>query len=109
MNLIEHPPELSNGAFGRHVQTVATGMVLAALVWVGQAVSDSRVEIAALRERIDLFSRRMDELAADRYRAAEAQRDFALRDQLLQRLELRVSRLEENLDHHGKPEIGKRK
>ncbi len=107
MTLLDLDPDHRN-SMARNIQTVITGLVLAAVVWVGQTVSDSRVEIAYLRERIDQFSRRMDELAADRYRAAEAQRDFALRDQLLQRLEQRVSRLEENLEHHNRPEGGKR-
>ena len=82
----------------KHIQTVIAGLVLAVLVWVGTAVSDSRVEIAALRERIDHLSHRMDEAATDRYRTVDAQRDFALRDQAIQNLERRVERLEQNVE-----------
>lgn len=103
MAVLESGEDRRRGGLEKHVQTILTMGVAALLAWQLTAVEEMRIQLATLAGRVEALAARVDEASSDRYRAAEAQRDFALRDQVIHRLEMRVARLEDNLEHHAKP------
>jgi hypothetical protein len=87
--------ERRRGGVERHIQTILTMGVAALLAWQLSTIEEMRVELAILAGRVDALAARVDDASADRYRTADAERDLALRDQVIQGLDYRVKRVEE--------------
>ncbi len=90
----------------RHIQTVLAAVIVALLSWGGFTLTEVSLQTAVLAERVATLSvkvaaleQKVDKGTEDRYRAADARRDLALRDQRLQTLEQRLARLEAHPIH----------
>lgn len=97
MTILESPDhnERRRGGVERHIQTILTMGVAALLAWQLSTIEEMRVELAILAGRVDALAARVDDASSDRYRTADANRDFALRDQVIRGLEGRIKRVEE--------------
>ena len=67
-------------------QTVLAGLILTALIWNSSTVS-------ALDKKVSVMSARLQSATEDRYKGADAERDFALRDE-------RIAGVRRDVDHN---------
>lgn len=89
----------NNKGLEKHVQTVLVGITTALLLWVGSSVSQSRTEIAVLRQEVIGLSSTIEKLegrTSERYRSSEAIKDLQLRDNRIDSLESRIKYLEDS-------------
>ncbi len=91
----EYGNERRQSGVERHIQTILTIGVAGLMAWQLTTIEEMRVELAILSGRVDALAARVDDASADRYRTADANRDFALRDQVIKGLEGRIKRVED--------------
>ena len=90
-------PETSPTLWERHYQTIIISGSMALMAWVGITVNSSQNKISILNNDIQHLTVQVEKIEAgigDRYRAADAKRDFLLRDQQIDGLRKRINRLE---------------
>jgi len=63
-------------------------------------VQELTVEVALLRQDLSSLRREMSSVGDDRYRGADAQKDFKLRDAMIEDLEQRIESLEKWKNSH---------
>ncbi len=97
MNAPQPDTERPQGGLERHLQSLLTMGVAGLLGWQLITLEELRVnlqvDLARLSGRVDALAARVDEASSDRYRLADAKRDFALRDQRIQSLEMRIAQM----------------
>lgn len=81
----------------RHIQTILTALVIAAITWVGVSITAMREQAAALNERVVYLTQavdRMEQRLAGSLSAPELQRAFEIRDQRIDDHETRLRVIE---------------
>lgn len=96
-------PEESNdggshqGPMERHIQTVAAGVVVAILIWVGATLNTSTQQTARLEERLSSLFREVQmlrEQLGNQYTRRDAERDLSAIHARLDNQQHRIERLE---------------
>ena len=101
MTILEENSDRRQSGVERHIQTILTLGIVALMTWQLSTIEEMRVELAILSGRVDALAARVDDAASDRYSTIDAQRDFALRDQVLKTMDERVTRLEDQCLDNG--------
>lgn len=90
----EHPGHSNTE---RHIQTIAAGVALAILIWVGTSVTESTQQTARLEERLSSLFREVQmlrEQLGNQYTRRDAERDFLSVRNRLDDQQRRIERLE---------------
>jgi len=69
-------------------------LILMVMGWTGSTLIDLRQSVALVQQEVAHLRGELSQAGSDRYRAADAARDMALRDARLTELERRVTVLE---------------
>jgi hypothetical protein len=96
----------------KHIQTIVVAVCLALLLWAGTTIIDMRDRITRseavltnVNATVQTLQVQLSSASDDRYRAADARRDFDVRDKKILELEGRITNLErDNYKHH---QVGK--
>jgi hypothetical protein len=95
VTILEDSHDRRQSGVERHIQTILTLCIVALMTWQLSTIEEMRVELAILSGRVDALAARVDDAASDRYRTIDSQRDFALRDKIIEGLEYRIQKIEE--------------
>lgn len=78
-----------------HLQTVLTGLILAVLVWVGTSITGLQKSNAILEVEVRTIQEKVALLNEKSYSVQDAAAQLQIRDLKIERLEERISRLEQ--------------
>lgn len=76
------------------VHKIATLVIVALILWAGQSLNEGNIQSALMAQRIQQLTEQVKAIAIDKYSAADAARDFALRDQRISNNERRIENVE---------------
>ena len=81
----------------RNLHSIVTGLATIALCWVAATTTSANTKIEVLTVKVEAMQKLMDIQTIDRYRAADADKDFQLRDAKIQRNIERIENIERKL------------
>jgi len=75
-----------------YIHKLASIVMVGLLGWAGVSINQGNIQIALLTQRVEQIAEQMRSVSAEKYSAADAVRDFALRDQRLGNIERIIQR-----------------
>lgn len=76
------------------IHKIATLLIVALILWAGDSINKGTMQSALMAQRIEQLTEQVRNIAIDKYSAADAARDFALRDQRITNNERRIEAVE---------------